>query len=202
MLVFWEERLVLLATPKTGSTAFAEALAHRAMLSVQRPPHLKHVTVHRFHTSIRPWLEEATRQPFRVVAQIREPRDWLASWYRYRRRGTDVPPQNSTAGMDFDAFVQGWCAAERPSWANVGSQARFLRPHPTGRWLDRLFRHDEPDALADFLRAELGESFVLPRLNVSPPGATDLSPRTERLLHRRARDDFAFYAHLRVPASD
>jgi hypothetical protein len=123
----------------------------------------------------------------------------LGSWFRYRRREDGVEAAKSTRGMDFDAFVQAWCAAERPPFANVGSQARFLRPHPTGRWLDRLFRHDEPDALRDFLEAELGERIVLPRLNVSPPGDTTLSDRTARLLQRRAREDFALYDTLALP---
>ena len=48
MLVFWDQRLAFLATPKTGSTAIAAALESLAAVSIQRPPLLKHTTVHRY----------------------------------------------------------------------------------------------------------------------------------------------------------
>jgi hypothetical protein len=54
MLVFWEARLAFLATPKTGSTAIAAALESLAAVSVQRPPLLKHTTVHRYRRFIGP----------------------------------------------------------------------------------------------------------------------------------------------------
>lgn len=37
MLVFWKERLVFLATPKTGTTAIEAALQPLANLSIQNP---------------------------------------------------------------------------------------------------------------------------------------------------------------------
>jgi hypothetical protein len=54
MLVFWDQRLVFLATPKTGSTAIAMALEPLASVSVQRPPVLKHTTVQRYPGSSGP----------------------------------------------------------------------------------------------------------------------------------------------------
>ena len=56
MLVFWEQRLAFLATPKTGSTAIAAALESLAAVSIQRPPLLKHTTVHRYRRFIGPFL--------------------------------------------------------------------------------------------------------------------------------------------------
>ncbi len=38
MLVFWDQRLVVLATPKTGSSAIQTALESLAVLAIQRPP--------------------------------------------------------------------------------------------------------------------------------------------------------------------
>ena len=86
MLVFWDERLAFLATPKTGSTAIAAALESLAAVSIQRPPLLKHTTVHRYRRFIGPYLEAASKDTFTLVALMREPRDWLGSWYRFRQR--------------------------------------------------------------------------------------------------------------------
>ena len=41
-----------------------------------------------------------------VVALMREPVDWLGSWYRYRQRDGMARPQNSTREISFDAFVR------------------------------------------------------------------------------------------------
>ena len=131
---------------------------------------------------------------FTVVALMREPTDWLGSWYRYRQReGTD--PGKSTRGMTFDAFVRAWCSDPRPDFADVGSQERFLRPRQ-GVGVDRLFRYEEIETFVDFLEDRLGCEIILPRLNVSPAGATELTPETRALLKEAAADDYAMYETL------
>lgn len=196
MLVFWEERLVFLATPKAGSTALAMALESLASVSIQRPPLLKHTTVHRYRRFFGPYLEAASKTDWTVVAMMREPRDWLGSWYRFRSREDQPDPSRSTRGMNFDDFVRAWCQDPRPAFADVGSQARFLRPRQ-GQGVDRLFRYEEIDTFVDFLEDRLGCEITLPRVNVSPKGATDLSAETEALLHRVAAEDFELYASLK-----
>lgn len=194
MLVFWEERLAFLATPKTGSTAIAAALESLAAVSIQRPPLLKHTTVHRYRRFIGPYLEAASKDSFTLVALMREPKDWLGSWYRFRQR-EETEAGKSTRGMGFDDFVRAWCQDPRPDFADVGSQARFLRPRQ-GQGVDRLFRYEEIDGFVHFLEERLGCEIILPRLNVSPPGATELSAETEALLREVAAEDFALYATL------
>lgn len=76
----------------------------------------------------------------------------------------------------------------------MGSRARFLRPRQ-GAGTDRLFRYEEIDAFVHFLEDRLGCEIILPWLNVSP-GATELSPATEALLHEVAAEDFRLYGSL------
>ena len=194
MLVFWEQRLAFLATPKTGSTAIAAALESLAAVSIQRPPLLKHTTVHRYRRFIGPFLEAASKETFTLVALMREPTDWLGSWYRFRQR-EETDAGKSTRGISFDDFVRAWCQETRPDFADVGSQARFLRPRQ-GQGVDRLFRYEEIGTFVHFLEDHLGCEIILPRLNVSPPGATDLTPGTEALLRDFAAEDFALYQTL------
>lgn len=193
MLVLWEARLVLLATPKTGSSALSAALAPEAALAVLKPPLLKHTTVHRYHRFIAPYLLAATGETFSVCALIRAPRDWLGSWFRYRARPGAADTPNSTAGMDFDAFVRAWCATPQPGFAAVGSQARFLAPRQ-GQGVDHLFRYEDMDRFLDFLQGRMGRRLLLPRVNVSPAAPLALSPEAEALLHRHAARDAALHA--------
>lgn len=198
MLVFWDQRLVFLATPKTGSTAIAAALDPLAVMSVQRPPVLKHTTVQRYHRFVGPWLAAASGHEFEVVALMREPRDWLGSWYRFRQRD-DVPDAaRSTRDLAFEQFVLGYCQRPQPEFAAVGAQSAFLRPR-NGRGLDRLFRYDRFGDFVAFLEDRLQQRLDLPRLNVSPPGLLDLSASTEALLRTQAREDFALYESLTGP---
>ena len=195
MLVFWEQRLAFLATPKTGSTAIAAALESLASVSVQRPPVLKHTTVHRYHRFLGPYFKAASGHEFTVVALMRDPRDWLGSWYRYRQRA-ELPDQDkSTAGMSFDSFVRAYAADPQPDFAAVGSQARFLRSKD-GRGVDHLFRYDRIGDFVDFMEERLGCTVLLPRLNVSPQSGMRLAPGTEAMLARVAAEDQAMYDAL------
>ena len=194
MLVFWEQRLAFLATPKTGSTAIAAALESLAAVSIQRPPLLKHTTVHRYRRFIGPFLEAASKENFTLVALMREPKDWLGSWYRFRQR-EETEAGKSTRGMSFDAIVRAWCQDARPDFADVGSQGKFLRARQ-GVGVDRLFRYEEIGTFVQFLEERLGCEIILPRLNVSPPGATELTAETEAVLREVAAEDFDLYATL------
>ncbi|WP_102223334.1 hypothetical protein [Acidimangrovimonas sediminis] len=195
MLVFWEQRLVFLATPKTGSTAIQAALESMAEISVQRPPALKHTTVGRYRRFLGPWLEKSSGHEFEVVALMREPVSWLGSWFRYRGRDGIEGSKRSTKGMSFDDFVAAYLSKPVADFANVGSQARFLGAGKPGG-VDRVFRYEEIGTFVDFLEDRLGCEIILPRLNVSPEGATPLSaPLLDRLKRERA-EDFTLYESL------
>jgi hypothetical protein len=195
MMVFWQERLAILATPKTASTAIEAALGGLAAVVIQRPRALKHTNAARFASFWKPYLAQAAGAEFEVAALMRHPRDWLGSWYRDGQRD-DVEQDRSTRGMSFDDFVQAYCApGPRPSYADVGSQAEFLGATGPAR-VDRLFRYEDLSGFLEFLEDRLGCEILLPRLNVSPLGNTSLSAATEARLREVCVADFALYAGL------
>lgn len=195
MMVFWQQRLAFLATPKTASTAIEAALGALATLVILRPKELKHTDATKFERFLQPYLAGDGTQPFEVVALMREPRDWLGSWYRDRQR-EDVEPALSTAAISFDSFVRAYCApGERPAFADVGSQAAFLTT-PSGAQMPHLFRYEALEDFVQFLEDRLGCEIILPRLNVSPRGNTSLAPETDALLRQTMAQDFALYESL------
>jgi hypothetical protein len=196
MLVFWEQRLAFLATPKTGSTAIEAALESLSAVVVQRPPVLKHTSVQRYHRFIGPYLEVASGHSFSVAAMMREPLDWLGSWYRYRQRDDVSDPQKSTKNISFDEFILAYCQDEKPEFADVGSQSRFLSPKK-GRGVDHLFRYSEIDDFVLFLEERLNCEIILPRLNVSPEASLELSSKTNQTLRQYAAKDFEIYETLK-----
>ncbi|MHA6345231.1 gamma-glutamyl kinase [Roseivivax sp. CAU 1761] len=193
MLVFWKQRLVLLAVPKTGTSAYARALAPHAGLVVSDPPELKHAPVYRYNRFFRPMFEKMGAGQMDVAAVIREPVSWLGSWYRYRQRGFLDGRPVSTRGLDFDTFVAGYLSEPRPAWADVGQQSKFVAPRPNGTRVTHLFRYEDQAALIGFLEERLGVALDLPRENVSPRADLDLSPDLRARLRRRCAADFALW---------
>ncbi|GAB1480664.1 hypothetical protein MASR2M74_32470 [Paracoccaceae bacterium] len=194
MLVFWKPRLVFLATPKAGSTAIEAALGSLAALAITNPPELKHTTANRFNRFLAPYLAVANGGSFELCALMREPTDWLGSWYRYRQRD-GVPPARSTRNMSFEDFVRAYCQSERLEFANVGTQSHCLRTRDGGR-VQHLFRYERMEDFVDFLEDRLDCVITLPRINVSPLGRTELSVETAALLRQVLADDYALYDSL------
>lgn len=193
MLVFVKHRLVILAVPKTGTTALETALGPHADLVVRDPPDLKHAPLYRYDRFFRPIFEKVCNAELETLAVMREPIDWLGSWYRYRRRPFMAGRPNATHGMDFDTFVDAYCRDDRPGFADVGSQAKFLQTRPKGLPLTHLFRYEDQPRLVAFLQDRLGLSIETARENVSPAAPLDLSAATRARLHAVAAADFALY---------
>ncbi|MGC9419159.1 MAG: gamma-glutamyl kinase [Rhodovulum sp.] len=198
LLLFARERLALLAVPKTGSTAWAAALGPRADMVMRAPPPLKHMTLRRFRNRLLPLLEQAGVTDVETVAVVRQPEDWLGSWYRYRARPALNGRDTSTLGISFDDFVNAYLGTDRPAYARLGSQARFVAPAKDGRKVDHLFRYEDQERLVEFMQARLGVPVDLPRRNASRPAALDLSEATRARLRRQRSEDFALYEELAV----
>lgn len=198
MLVFWKEKLVLLAVPKTGTTAIEAALADRASIRVSDPPELKHAPVYRYNRFFRPMFEKACRAELETFALMREPISWLESWFKYRQRPFLDGKPKSTAGMTFDDFVDAYLKGDKPPFANVGSQVRFLEPRPNGTKVDHLFRYEDDTGWQSFLRERFGMEIKLDRLNVSSPTKMELSPKIEAKCRRKMAEEFDLWNSIAV----
>ena len=193
MLIFSKAKLVFLSVPKTGTTAIEEVLAPHAAIAILDPPELKHAPVYRYNRFFRPMVEKFIADEVEVMAVIREPRSWLGSWYRYRQRSfLDGQPQ-STSGLSFEAFVEGYLSEPRKNFANIGSQAKFLEPRPNGTVVNHLFRYENLANAVAFLQNRLGVKISLPQKNVSPDADLTLSKETEAALHEQCARDFELW---------
>jgi hypothetical protein len=198
MMVFWHERLVLLATPKTGSTALMAALRPRAHIVFDRPPEAKHTPGYRYQRFIKPYVQNtAGGVPFEAFAQMREPIDWLRSWYRFRQRADVLGPHRSTADMTFADFVRAYMTDPRPPFADVGQQSRFLSGKDGApRGVEHIFRYETPAQILGFIETRLGLRLELARMNPSPPAETPLPDALEADLRAYLAKDYAIYDAL------
>ena len=165
MMVFFDERLVLLSVPKTGTTAYQAALRERADMVISDPPELKHSPVFRYNRWFRPMFERVCGAEMELMAVMREPIDWLGSWYRFRQRDFLDGKPSSTKGLSFDEFVKAYCKGKAPTYADVGSQAKFLEARPSGCAVRHLVRYEDQAAITSFLEERLGTKVELDTRN-------------------------------------
>ena len=193
MMVFYKARLVVLSVPKTGTTALQDALRPTADMVISDPPELKHAPIYRYNRWIRPMFDKGCDAKLEVAAVMREPIDWLGSWYRFRQRPDLNGKPASTREVSFDGFARAYCRGNRPAYANVGSQAKFLEAQPNGCKVDHLFRYENRHAFQDFLSHRLGVSVETQQSNVSPKVELTLSEKTETILRRKCAVEFDLY---------
>lgn len=197
MLVFLKQRLVFLSVPKTGTTAYELALATSASIVVSAPPELKHAPVFRYNRFFRQVVERFAGPDVAILAVMREPLDWLGSWYRYRSREDLRGHPKSTHGMSFDTFVRAYCQADAPEFAQVGSQAKFLEPQRNGTRVTHLFRYEDQSGLQSFLAQRLGVEVVTQTANRSLSRQVEIAPATRDLFERFCARDLALYAGIK-----
>ncbi len=196
MLVFWKQKFVMLAVPKTGTTALEQALLPFASAAILDPPGQKHVSAVQYRNRLSKFFEQRGNRPMDLVAVMRDPVEWLGSWYRYRGRAQLVGKHNSTANLSFDEFVAGWLEAKRPGFADVGSQANFLTYDDGSPAVETLFRYDQMEDLVAFLERKLDTKLAIPQANVSPKGPVALSDAMRDRLISEASAEFDLWHRI------
>ncbi len=193
MLVFWKEKLVLFAIPKTGTTALEGALAPAASMVLRDPTDLKHANYYRYQRFLVPLFKRLGQPDMETIAVIRHPVDRLGSWYRYRSRDDLAGHPNSTRGLTFDQFVTEYLKGKPAPYAALGSQARFLDDSDGNMAITHLFRYEALPKLVTVLEQRLNRKIVLPEVNVSPKMDLSLDPDVEGRLRRKHADEFALW---------
>ena len=193
MLVFWKENLVLLSIPKTGSTTLEGALAPRASLVMRDPPEIKHAPCYRYKRFLKPLFKQVGEKELELMAVVRNPIDWLGSWYRYRTRDDLIGHPNSTRDVSFDDFVLEYCKGAPAPFANVGSQARFLTINDGEIGAKHLFQYEQWDQVIQYLEKRLDVTITLKDKNVSPKMDLALSSEVEAKLREKRAAEFAVW---------
>ncbi|MEL6236674.1 MAG: hypothetical protein AAFR46_19935, partial [Pseudomonadota bacterium] len=136
---------------------------------------IRHMPLPRFERFVRPLLEASGQDGIETMCLIREPVDWLASWYRYRRRAGVPDRRKSTAGIRFEAFVEAYLSEDPPPFARVGRPARFMQDRDGRMGVDHLFRYEDFGRVTAFLSERFGTKLSIPHVNASPAEPVHIS---------------------------
>lgn len=197
MMIFLKEKLVFLATPKTASTSIEMALGPKCDIRLSKSPMAKHTPLRKYKRMLEPFVMTLTGDEPDTVAMIREPVEWLGSWYRYRGREELNGKANSTANISFDRFVAAYLEETPPEYARVGSQATFLSDKKGEMGVDYLFCYEDLDGMVRFLENRLGRQISLGMANISPRKELSLSPALQAELQTAHHRDFEIYEQFR-----
>ena len=171
---------VLLALPKTASTALERTLTPYATEVVGSPPAQKHLPARGFvHTRMEQLAADGhPRESYELVTMFREPVEWLESWWRYRAR---EHARLSTAGMGFEEFALSYLSGDDGAPIPAGSPAKFVRAEGSVA-VDRIFSVDRPDVWSAWFGERVGAPLEFDRRNVSSTERGELSDATRARL--------------------
>lgn len=171
MLISVKNNYAFFCTPKCASNSVEAMLKPHADIHLLGTPQLRHTNARQYAAHVQPYLDEvAPDSKIERIAIIREPVNWLHSWYRFRSRSElrTTDSANSTAHLNFAEFVDAYLSDSPPAFAQVGSQAEFLFAADGALGVDRLFAYEQLDSLAAYFSGLVGHELSLQAMNVSP----------------------------------
>ena len=193
MLISLRAKIAYLAMPKTGSTAVEAALAPHCDVIMSRNPAMKHIRLRKFERFIRPLLNNSGAPDVETTAMVREPLDWLASWYRYRGRPELEGHPNSSKSMSFEQFLIDYFSDNPPSPARIGRPSKFAQPTEAGVSINHLYRYDHMENFTAFLSTRFDAQILPDRINVSPTRDIALSRAVRLRLENALAADYELY---------
>ena len=197
MLIFSDINLVFFETPKTASIALHAALSPHADIVFGGPSNMRHFSPRRFQMKMLPMMmDHYWDTPPKTTAVIRNPIDWLGSWYRYRQRDELVRHPNSTRDMSFNSFANSYMSSEKQPFSNVGQQSKFLA-NADKNYPDDLWRFDALDTYCAYLSRKLNVEIELEKINVSNQYDISISAETMSALTDYFAKDFELYEGAR-----
>lgn len=178
MLIGVKKRFLFIANSKTASTSIESALMNHAEIHRGGAPWRKHILMREALREYDFLFSQPGYRPdqFFKFGVMRDPVDWIYSWFRYRKGNTvadQLPPE-----MTFEQF---WAKDDWNKWRASGVprlQSDFFT-YPRGWTIaDYIIPYDEVDQHFPKICKHLGIKAALPRANVSAISGSphDLSP--------------------------
>lgn len=192
---------IVLSMPKCASSSLQQALT--PVCDVRFKDHMKHVDFAFVERWVLPMLR-ARRAPApyapRIFCLMREPIDWLYSWYRYswgadgRPTPTGGVPRSGPAYPDFAAFLEAYFSSSPPHVGGVLRQTDFLRGADGAPGAIELIRFEDHPRLLRILEGMCGQAIELKVTNRSRPRRdADFAGVDLAGLRRRLAAEYAVY---------
>ena len=197
MMIDIEKRFIFAANSKAASTSIEHVLTPYSKFKRRGTPQEKHIGLFEaFHKD--PYLSKLTpedRSDYFIFGVMREPLEWILSWYRYRK-GNKVSNPLPT-DMSFADF---WMAKDWNILRNNGS--KYLQKDifcgPAGKVLaDVIVPHHCLTEMMGDIFAKLGIEGDLPKKNMSRISSeVDIPDHIREEMIVFYEDDYVLWNHL------
>lgn len=175
MLINTKHKFVLFATHKNASSSLEVTLKPHCEIQLVGQANVRHINFREYEKFILPLLAKKFKeQKFNTICIVREPLDWVHSWYKYRKRyflqqSKDLTFSSySTVGLTFNEFVEGYLSDPQPEFARISNQSDFLKNSKGIIELDSYFKYEDLNLIVDYFSYRIGKKLKIPNLNVSP----------------------------------
>lgn len=192
-----------LCVPKCASSSIEAVLDDFSEVRFGGNPHLKHMNANELETvilsHIRSKISDARVERFCVM---RNPTDWVFSWYRFRQREVLKNPNhpgaaNYTGNISFNEFVSAYLNKEnRPSFADITTQRNFFLMPDRSLGVDYVFSMDRLDLVEEFISNKIGREVRLPVRNVSASANYELEQKLLQELRDFLRLDYEIFQQV------
>lgn len=160
MLISLKKGVGFISVPKCASTTIEHAFRDFCDVKMTGNPAIKHVKYRDVESHLFPFFSVYGQSLPYMFAVMRDPLDWLVSWYSFRSRNALRDPAhphhgNYTGNMSFLDFIGEYCAPKPVQCALVGVQSDYLRNETGEIGVDQIVPlarvgSDVPDLLERF----------------------------------------------------
>jgi hypothetical protein len=200
MLISYKHNFVFFSLPKTGTTFLEADLTPHCDIIMTNPPRIKHTNVRRYQRFLEPFLNRNLDK----IGVIREPIDWLFSWYKYLSRDALANPSHPShfrysGSVKFEEFAKDYLLPkkERQSYSEpLGSPSKFYYTDKEEVEMDYLFKYEEMHKVIHFFETRIGTTIDFVSRNASPKRKFQLSDDTREELIEFLKDDYMVYNNL------
>ena len=183
--------LGFVCVPKCGSTSIEHAIRPHCNIRLSGNPRIKHLTYIDAETFVFPMLQSKGFSRPHMFAVVRDPLDWLGSWYRYRSRDALKGSSSYAGDQSLSGFIRSCCSNQPPVYARIKDQSRFLLDSNGQIAVDTILPYESlREALPSFLDQFGIKMEEVPRKNVSPL-TTSQEDEVDQTLVELVRTTFA-----------
>ena len=197
MLISVSKRFIFVANTKTASTSIENALLPHGDLIASGTPERRHMPLQTVLKSY-PYLFDHpnhARQKFFKFGVMRDPIDWIYSWFRYRKGNAVQSPLPQD--MTFEAFwrLQDWNIMRINGRKHLQIQA--FQGRKGNILADMIIPYHQISDMYPQVAHLLGVSSELPQHNVSNlPNDHDIPAHLQDEMHAFYGEDYELWASL------
>ncbi|MDQ9172263.1 sulfotransferase family 2 domain-containing protein [Oxalobacteraceae bacterium R-40] len=202
MLISFSKRFLFIANTKTASTTIERNLRRHADISISATRLGKHMSYSQVLKNFKFVFRKsgAAADEYFRFGVIREPVDWVVSWYNYRHRdqlmSNSAKMKKSTHGITFEEFVfEMMKPANRGKFAHIGNQLAKFTANDGSLGVDYLIPLSRVETELQIIATELGIKKAFPKekksANASPRviGVNDVTPEIASKLRTYFAED-------------